>query len=42
MSLINFQKKKELILDWLEDNFLMNEKEISCPCCDAVVRFGLA
>lgn len=41
MTLINFQKRKELIHDGLEDDFLRNEKEISCPCCDAVVRFGL-
>lgn len=41
MTLINLQKKNILIHDGLEDDFLRNEKEISCPFCGAKVYFGL-
>lgn len=41
MTIVNYQKKKILIHDGLEDDFLKKEKEIPCPCCDAIIKFGL-
>lgn len=41
MTIVNYQKKKMLIFDGLEDEFLDRGKEIQCPCCNGVVHFGL-
>ncbi|MGG6192671.1 hypothetical protein ACQV2B_01005 [Pantoea allii] len=41
MKLTNYQKKKILIHDGLENAFLMNDKLISCPYCDGMVYYGL-
>ncbi|NQE79907.1 hypothetical protein [Pantoea ananatis] len=41
MKIINYQKKKVLIHDGLEDAFLKNDKLISCPRCDGMAYYGL-
>ncbi|MCT2416991.1 hypothetical protein N1689_03930 [Pantoea sp. XY16] len=41
MKIVNYQKKKTLIHDGFEDEFLKNHTEISCPCCNGKVYFGL-
>lgn len=41
MTIVNYQKKKILIHDGLEDDFLNKGGVIPCPCCNAIVNFGL-
>ncbi|MDJ0030602.1 hypothetical protein [Pantoea ananatis] len=41
MKLINYQKKKILIHEGLDDAFLKNDKLISCPRCDGMAYYGL-
>ncbi|MCX8959584.1 hypothetical protein EHW65_20800 [Erwinia psidii] len=41
MNVINYQKKKVLIHDGLEDIFLKDGKTIPCPYCEGSVNFSL-